>query len=149
VKLLALRTLGRAQHGAVMVEFALVAPIFLALLFGIFEFGRALWTQQALQQTAIVGARCMALPQSACASDVTYAYNSTKTMAYIQQVANQWGVSLTSADIAQNNAANCGGESGFSEVSLAITFQSVVPRLLNLPGSGIPLTATACFPNNS
>jgi Flp pilus assembly protein TadG len=129
-----------------MVEFALVAPVFFALLFGIIEFGRALWTQLALQQTAIVAARCMAVPQSACASDITYTYDATKTMTFIQQVANQWGVSLSSADIAQNNAANCGGESGFAEVSLAISFRSVVPQLLNFPDGGIPLTATACFP---
>src|ERR1700739_3683305 len=132
-----LRTLGRAQHGAVLVEFALVAPVFLMLLFGVIEFGRALWMQQALHQTAIVGARCMALPQSACASVATY--DSTKTMTYIQQAANQWGLSLSNADIVQNNAANCGGQSGFSEVSVSIIFQSVVPQLLNIRSGGIPL----------
>jgi Flp pilus assembly protein TadG len=132
-----------------MVEFALVVPFFLALLFGIIEFGRALWTQQALQQTAIAGVRCMALPQSACASAVSYTYDATKTTTYIQQVANQWGVSLPSANITQNDAANCGGVSGFSEVSLAVTFQSVVPKLLNISSGGLLLTATACFPNNS
>jgi len=148
MKLFVLGTLARAQQGAILVEFALVAPLFLGMLFGIVEFGRASWTLLALQQTATVGARCMALPQSACASDVTYAYNATKTVTYIKQVANQWGVSLSSADIEQNNAANCGGKSGFSEVSLATTFQSVVPRLVNISGGGIPLSASACFPNN-
>jgi Flp pilus assembly protein TadG len=148
VRLLVLRTLGRVQNGATVIEFALVAPMFLALLFGTIEVGRALWAQQALQETAIAGARCMALPQSACASAVTYTYNATRTMTYIQQVANQWGISLPSANITQNNAANCGGTSGFSKVSLAITFQSAVPNLVNIFG-GIPLTATACFPNNS
>jgi Flp pilus assembly protein TadG len=147
MKLSVLWTLGRAQHGAVLVEFALVAPVFLMLLFGVIEFGRALWMQQALHQTAIVGARCMALPQSACASAATY--DSTKTMTYIQQAANQWGLSLSNADIVQNNAANCGGQSGFSEVSVSIIFQSVVPQLLNIRSGGIPLTAAACFPNNS
>jgi len=112
MKLFVLGTLARAQQGAILVEFALVAPLFLGMLFGIVEFGRASWTLLALQQTATVGARCMALPQSACASDVTYAYNATKTVTYIKQVANQWGVSLSSADIAPNNAANCGGKSG-------------------------------------
>lgn len=148
MRLLVLRTLGRAQNGATAVEFALVAPMFLALLFGTFEFGRALWAQQALQEIAISGARCMALPQSACASAGTHTYNAARTMTYIQQVANQWGVSLPSANINQNSTANCGGTSGFSKVSVAITFQSVVPNLVNMLG-GIPLTATACFPNNS
>jgi Flp pilus assembly protein TadG len=147
MKLSVLWTLGRAQHGAVLVEFALVAPVFLMLLFGVIEFGRALWMQQALHQIAIVGARCMALPQSACASAATY--DSTKTMTYIQQAANQWGLSLSNADIVQNNATNCGGQTGFSEVSVSIIFQSVVPQLLNIRSGAIPLTAAACFPNNS
>ena len=148
MRLLVLRTLERSQDGATAVEFALVAPMFLALLFGTFEFGRALWAQQALQEIAISGARCMALPQSACASAGTHIYNAARTMTYIQQVANQWGVSLPSGNIDQNNNANCGGTSGFSKVSVAVAFQSAVPNLVNMLG-GIPLTATACFPNNS
>ena len=62
------RALGRAQDGAIAVEFAILAPVFLALVFGTIEFGRLMWTYQALQETAIAGARCMALPQTACAS---------------------------------------------------------------------------------
>lgn len=143
----ALSTLGRAANGATLVEFALVAPVFLALLFGTLEFGRALWTQQALQETAIAGARCMALPQSGCAT-AAYAYSSADTIIYIQGVASQWGISLPSANITQNNAATCGGASGFSQVELTFTFQSVVPNLVQIATGGIPLSATACFPNN-
>lgn len=139
MRLLMLRTLGQAQNGATLVEFALVAPVFLALLFGALEFGRALWTQQALQETAIAGARCMALPQTNCATDTT---------TFIQQVASQWGVSLTSANITPNNNTSCGGTSGFSQVSLTFTFTSVVAGLVGIPSGGVPLRATACFPNN-
>lgn len=143
----ALPSLGRSQNGATLVEFALVAPVFLALLFGTIEFGRALWTQQALQQTAIAGARCMALPQTNCVT-AAYAYSSANTVSYIQGVASQWGISLPSANITQNNAATCGGANGFSQVELTFTFQSVVPYLTSIPTGGIPLSATACFPNN-
>ena len=146
----ALRSLGRSQYGATLVEFALVTPVFLALLFGTLEFGRALWTQQALQETAIAGARCMALPQTNCATPPTYNYSSTMTTTYIQTIANQWGVALPSESITQNPGSspnNCGA-SGFSAVTLTFTFQSVVPYLTNIPTGGIPLSATACFPNN-
>jgi Flp pilus assembly protein TadG len=133
-----------------LVEFALVAPVFLALLFGTLEFGRALWTQQALQQTAIAGARCMALPQTNCATPPTYNYSPTMTTTYIQTIASQWGVSLPSGSITQNPGSspnNC-GTSGFSAVTLTFTFQSVVPYLTNIPTGGTLLSATACFPNN-
>jgi hypothetical protein len=72
------------------------------------------------------------------------------TTTYIQTVANQWGVSLPSGSITQNpgsSPTNC-GTSGFSAVTLTFTFQSVVPYLTNIPTGGIPLSATACFPNN-
>ena len=146
----ALRSLGRSQNGATLVEFALVAPVFLALLFGALEFGLALWTQQALQETAIAGARCMALPQTNCATPPTYSYSSSNTTTYIQTVASQWGISLPSANITQTNTGTtqCGA-SGFSQVSLTFTFQSVVPNLVQIPSGGIPLSATACFPNNN
>ena len=48
-----------------MVEFALIVPILLILLFGIIEFGRAYNTQIALQGAAREGARALALGNSA------------------------------------------------------------------------------------
>jgi hypothetical protein len=145
-----LLTLGRAKDGATLVEFAIVAPVFLALLFGTVEFGRALWTQQALQQTAIAGARCMALPQSACAVGTPPVYSLTNAMTYIQAVANQWGVSLSPGNILLYPSTACGssGVGGFSSVLLSFTFQSVVAGLVEISSSGIPLSAAACFPNN-
>ena len=139
----ALRRVCRAENGATLVEFALVAPVFLALLFGTIEFGRALWTQQALQETATAGARCMALSQPACAS-------GGAAMSYIQQVANQWGLSLLGSNITQSPATTCGsnGISGFSTVSLTYTFQSVAAAFVQIPSGVITLTAQACFPNN-
>ena len=138
----ALRRVCRAENGATLVEFALVAPVFFVLLFGTIEFGRALWTQQALQETATAGARCMALPQPACASG--------GAKSYIQQVANQWGLSLLDSNINPNPANTCGssGISGFSTVLLTYTFQSVAAAFVQIPSGGITLTAQACFPNN-
>ena len=74
-----------AQDGATAVEFALVLPMFLMLVFGSIEFGRLLWTQQALQETAIAGARCMAIAQGSNANNSPCAasgrYSSTTTRA--------------------------------------------------------------------
>jgi Flp pilus assembly protein TadG len=144
-----LRTLIRAQEGATAVEFAIMAPVFLALVFGAIEFGRLLWTYQALQETAIAAARCMALPQTNCGTGTPPTYDAADTTAYIKEVAGQWGVPLANANItAQDNNADCGGTTGFSSVSLSYTFQSAVPYLILIPSSGIPLNASACFPNN-
>jgi Flp pilus assembly protein TadG len=135
----------RAQGGNVAIEFALVLPMFLALVFGTVEYGRLLWTRQALQETATAGARCMAIPQSACASGGSY--NAADTTSYIQGVASHWGLTIPSANITLTPNATCGGTTGFSEVSIATTFTSVVPKIVMMAAGGTALSATACYPN--
>jgi len=45
------------RRGTAVVEFALIAPLFLLLLFGIFEFGRVVMVQQLITNAAREGAR--------------------------------------------------------------------------------------------
>jgi Flp pilus assembly protein TadG len=52
------------DRGATAVEFALLLPVLLLLLFGIIDFGRALNAQVTLTQAAREGARLAALGQS-------------------------------------------------------------------------------------
>jgi Flp pilus assembly protein TadG len=129
----------------------MVAPIFLMLVFGCIEFGRLLWIQQALQQAAIAGARCMAIAQgaiqsSSCAASGSYSATSTKS--YIETTAGGWGLSVKDADITLDNAATCGGVTGYSQVTITNSFNTPVPQLVQLAAGGATLTASACYPNN-
>ena len=45
------------EQGATLVEFSIAATVFLVVLFGVIEFGRALWTHNALSDAARRGAR--------------------------------------------------------------------------------------------
>lgn len=54
-------TKGFSQRGAVAVEFALVLPIFLALILGVVEYGRAFSIQVSMAQGAREAARYMAI----------------------------------------------------------------------------------------
>jgi TadE-like protein len=45
------------QSGSTLVEFAIGATVFLTAMFGVIEFGRALWTHNALADAARRGAR--------------------------------------------------------------------------------------------
>jgi Flp pilus assembly protein TadG len=47
----------RGERGATLVEFAIGATVFLTAMFAIIEFGRALWTHNALSDAARRGAR--------------------------------------------------------------------------------------------
>jgi Flp pilus assembly protein TadG len=129
--------------GASAIEFALVAPMFLALVFGTIEYGRLLWTKQALQQTAIAGARCMAIAQGPIQDSPCAAGGTTS---YIQSVASGWGLSVPSSNIMLSSS--CGGTAGFSQVQITSTFNTPVPAIVLLAAGGTGLTATACYPNN-
>ena len=45
------------ERGATLVEFSIAATVFLTAMFGVIEFGRALWTHNALADAARRGAR--------------------------------------------------------------------------------------------
>jgi Flp pilus assembly protein TadG len=55
----------RADRGAAAVEFALVLPVLLLLLFGIIDFGRMVHAKVTLTEAAREGARTAALRNSA------------------------------------------------------------------------------------
>jgi Flp pilus assembly protein TadG len=56
------------ERGAALMEFAIAATVFLTALFGVIEFGRLLWTHNALRDAARRGARYAAVRKSDAAS---------------------------------------------------------------------------------
>ncbi len=84
----------RSDRGAAAVEFALVVPILLLLVFGIAEFGRAYQVQTSLSAAARHGARIMALQNdSAAAIDATVAFDPE-----LELTASDVTVSLSDCD---------------------------------------------------
>jgi len=139
--------LARVRDGTVALEFALLAVPFLMLSFGIIEFGRLIWTTEALQATAAIGARCMGVLASSCSS--SGAYSSTASSTYIVSIASGWNVTIPTSALTLTTSGTCGGVTGFSEVTITYSFQTVVPLLLDSLAAGIPLDVTACFPNQA
>ncbi|MBT8214513.1 MAG: pilus assembly protein [Acidimicrobiia bacterium] len=60
-----------SDRGAAMVEFAIIAPLLLLVVFGIIEFGRAYNAQNSLTHAAREGAREYAITQDAVAGETT------------------------------------------------------------------------------
>jgi len=58
------------QRGATLVEFSIAATVFLMAMFAVLEFGRVLWTHNALTDAARRGARYAALHKADEISDV-------------------------------------------------------------------------------
>jgi Flp pilus assembly protein TadG len=140
------RRLVEDAGGASAVEFAIVVPMFLLVIFGIVEFGQYLWTSSVLQQTAVQTARCMGVLQSQCAS--AGVYSSSNSTGYGQTVAAGYGLGLANSNFTLSRAASCAGVTGFSQVTVSYRFYAVVPVVTAMMG-GVPMTATACFPNRS
>lgn len=109
------------QDGASAVEFALAAPAFVAVLFGIIEGGLLLWTQFGLQHSVERAARCASINKTLCA-----------TVSDIQNYAMQQSLSVNPPPSAFSVATVACG----NQITATYLFQSTVT-----------LTAQACFPN--
>ena len=72
----------RNRRGAAAVEFAVVAPVFFLLIFGMIEYGRLVMVQQVLTNAAREGARVGVLDNSTTA-EVNSAVNSYLTSSKI------------------------------------------------------------------
>jgi Flp pilus assembly protein TadG len=59
-----------SERGATLVEFAIALSVFLVAMFAVIEFGRALWTHNALADAARRGARYASLHSAADAAAV-------------------------------------------------------------------------------
>jgi Flp pilus assembly protein TadG len=140
------RRLLDAQGGGSAVEFAMLIPLLLLVIFGILEFGQYLWTSSVMQQTAVQTARCMGVLQSQCASSGVY--SSSNSQSYGQTVAAGYGLALATSNFTLSKSASCAGVTGFSQVTVTYRFYASVPVVTAMLG-GLPLTATACFPNRS
>lgn len=71
----------RSERGAVAVEFALVVPLLMVLLFGIISYGYMLSFRQAVSQSAAEGARTAAV----LTASVADAERATRTRAAVNQ----------------------------------------------------------------
>jgi Flp pilus assembly protein TadG len=136
----------RDKSGAHAVEFALVFPLFMLILFGTVEFGRMLWTSHAIHDAAIATARCMGIPQTQCATNGVY--DASQALIYAQAAANKWSLQLDASAITLNHNATCANLPGFSSVTINYTFTTAVPGVITSLVGGTNLQALSCFPNH-
>ncbi|BCJ92406.1 hypothetical protein IZ6_31410 [Terrihabitans soli] len=140
-----IKRFARDRRGASAVEFALVLLPFLVFVFGVMEFGRAMWTREALESVASAGARCMGVLHDSCA--LSGAYNKDRTVSYVQRRARELQVEIPVGGILLSNNTTCSNVTGFSRVALTYNFKTFVPLILPRFKNGIPLNVASCFPN--
>jgi Flp pilus assembly protein TadG len=120
------------DRGAVAVEFALLLPVLLLLIFGVIDFGRALNAQVTLAQAAREGARLAAL-------------NQANVVGRTQAAAT--GLSNVSVTVVTSCPPGAGpGVNATVRVSYSFAFVTPIGAIASMFGGsslGSPLTLTA------
>lgn len=117
------------SRGVAAVEYALVLPVFLAMVFGIIEIGRLMWYQVSLQRATAVATRCGAVTASDC---------TTAALIAAKAAVSAPGITLPASAFTVSTTATCG-----VQVSASLQFK-FLSGYLGLPAR--TLTATDCHP---
>lgn len=120
-----------SDRGAVAVEFALLLPVLLLLVFGIIDFGRALNAQITLTQAAREGARLAALNQPNVTSRTQAAAAGLSPV----------GVSVTSCPVGAGQGVNATVVTSYS--FSFVTPVGAIAGLFGGSGFGSPITLSA------
>lgn len=126
------------RDGAAAVEFAVVFPLFVLVIFGGLAFGTAMLNLNALQSVATQGARCIAIAGSACTTPIA-GCTDTPQQCYIEQLAKKQGIMSVKASQITIIPAYLVGVASFTRVQISYP--------MSLAGYSFTVSATAQFPN--
>lgn len=121
--------------GTSVIEFALLAPIFIMMLIGTIEAGRMMWTRQTLEEVAQATARCMAV-EDGC--------TGATAQTFAKDRANGYGIDTTLAEVTVNTGVTCKTYPGSTSVNITEQFDSAIGDLL--PAASKRISVSACFP---
>jgi Flp pilus assembly protein TadG len=124
------------RRGATAVEFALLAPIFLGMLFTIVEGSRMLWIKQSINEVAFSTARCASVSGDCetVATQKSYAVARART----------YGQTIGAADVVPLVNTTCNATAGMVKVTIATRFDSPVAGLI--PGVPAVIEGVGCYP---
>ena len=125
----------RARRGAVAIEFALGLPIFLAMVYGVFEFVRIFWTQNTME---------FAVQEAARYTIVNPKASNVEIAAIVQEKAAGLDVSRITVKVvfeADSTGTGSVGANGFVNITGIYKYTPVIPLVLPVAGSsGIDFT---------
>jgi Flp pilus assembly protein TadG len=124
-----IRASHRSQSGQSLVEFALVAPVFFLLVFGVLDFGRLFFTQMTLQH-ALREAGRFAVTGNTIDPDGAGPLPSKSRIDSIKQIATQSaaGINVTGMEISSGGVTNnAGGPDETVTVSLRTELRLITP----------------------
>ena len=123
-----LRRLWADRSGTSALEFGILLPVFVPLIFGVMEFGQVLWTKTALQHAVDMAARCATINATTCGTT-----SSTQTYAATQA----YGLTFPTGTFVATAAA-CGNQ-------VTATYDFPFTGTVWFPAT-ISLSARSCYP---
>jgi Flp pilus assembly protein TadG len=148
------RTARRREDGAAALEFALVLPIFVALLFGIISYGWMLSYRQGISQAAAEGSRVLAVAPSGSPTALSDA------RAAINRSLQSYGVTCTTSgtlthdgtvvgSCAVTASMTCTGSTAkCAKVTISHAYRDH-PLIPSFPGLGIVLPSSVGYSTTS
>ena len=124
------------EQGVSTLEFAVLAPAFLTLIFGTIEGSRIVWTKNTLDEVAFATARCMSV-SLACETE-------TQQQNFAVDRATAYGIAIEAADVTATADADCNGFPDSSRITITHDFSSVMGGFM--PDMTAELEADSCFP---
>lgn len=131
-----LRDLLSDEHGGTAIEFALLGPALVIMLFGLIESGRLFWTQHTLDEVAYSTVRCMSVSADCDDQSAQQDFAIARAGAY--------GIAIAAADVAVQTNTTCRTFAGSNRVVIDAGFDSVMSDLI--PQFPDAIEAEACFP---
>lgn len=139
----AFRALRRNRDGSVVVEFALIGPALLAMLFGVLQFGIGMQNYNALRSISADVARYAVIDaqDAAANSDMTMRDTNVELQDYAEEIATRAPYGLQADRLTATVTSVPTRVDGSSERT--ITLQYNVPSVLGMIGiDSIPITYT-------
>lgn len=127
--------LGRDVRGAAAVEFAIIAPVLFAFLFGIFEVGRLMYEQSRAAAAAAAGARTAAIYSGGTDTAVTTAITNAVKARYPSNMVSNVVVTVTPQTF---------GTQAFRRIDVTFNFVFLIHFSKNW--NGVTITATRYAP---
>ncbi|KQR69098.1 TadE family protein [Rhizobium sp. Leaf341] len=127
------------RDGATAVEFALIAPVFFAMIFGTIALGIAIWFTAVLNDVASESARCIAVHASTCNTPPAGCPSDAETCFVISLADDRGLVGLSPGDVLIDRQS-AAGAAVMTNVSLTFSF--------DLLGYAFTLHGRAAYPNS-
>jgi Flp pilus assembly protein TadG len=129
------RSLFRSPRAATAVEFALVTPVFLIMVIGIFEMSRAMWIKSSMQYAAEETTRYAIVNSSATTTDLE---------AYATTALSNSGMKISGASFIATLTVS--GTITFIQVTGTYSFSSLVPLV---PFPDVTLSVKSRIPRST